>query len=197
MHRQESGHLEGVGQGRHDHPLLDVDVLQVAATERGEAEVQLVQFVAASLRSGVRHGFAERHEAVHAAVQHLVVGDDLLGHGRDVLLDRRLHDGVLVVSVQLEEISQRANATEQGHSARFVGWIQRTGLPGHTEQLGPDALVDLAVEVEGHRSNAQVLARDRRCVGEALENGHLGFLPLGLVGRADVTIVRIGAGPRC
>ena len=82
------------------------------------------------------------------SLEHDVVAGDLLGQHRQVRFDGRLHAGVLVLGVGDEEGPGACTAGEVG-TGRAVGGIERPASDCHGEQLSADALVDVAVQVEG------------------------------------------------
>ena len=59
-------------------------------------------------------------------------------------------DGVLVLGVRDEQVDDASNVPGEIGAAGAVGRVELPGGVGHREQLGADALVDVAVEVERH-----------------------------------------------
>ena len=86
-----------------------------------------------------------------------MVALDALGQARQVDLDGRLDGGVLVLGVGDEQVDEVVDPVGEGQATGAVGRVDPTGVDGGGEQLGPDALVDVAVEVDG--DDAEVAGR--------------------------------------
>ena len=114
-------HADGLLEGRHDHPLLDVLVLQVGAGERRDGEVHPVHAVAGV--GGVEHGglLGQRDEVLHAGLEHLVVDSDPGGQVRELPLEHGLDGRVLVLGV----------VDQEGHGVAHVA-----GQPGPGDARG-------------------------------------------------------------
>ena len=69
------------------------------------------------------------------------------------LLEHRLDGGVLVLGVVDQEGDDVAHVARRGRRGRARRLGSRlAALGGHGEQLGADGLVDVSVQVEGHRA---------------------------------------------
>ena len=101
-------------------------------------------------RPGVERRHAEPAELGHRRLDHPV----LVGDPRDELrvdaFDQRAEELLLVGRVVVQKLEQPAGATGERVERFIVGGVDPAGLTGDGEDLGPQALVDVAVEVEGH-----------------------------------------------
>ena len=109
---------DGGFEGRHDHPLLDVLVLEVVARERRQREVEAVH-----LRAGVGDGEGgglggHLVEVVHAGLEGEVVDLDALGEVGQPGLEHRLDGGVLVLGVAGEEVHDVGRRGRPGRRGR-------------------------------------------------------------------------------
>ncbi len=95
-----------------------------------------------------------------------MVALDPLGQVGEVDLERGLHRPVLVLRVRDEEPGHGADVAGQGDACATVGRVEATSLGHDGEQLGADALVDIAVQIVHHE----------------LELGAAGLLGDGLLG---------------
>jgi hypothetical protein len=95
-----------------------------------------------------------------------VVGLDLLGDARNLLLEHGTDVLILRRRVMLQEVGDRAQLLAQRGEAAVVRGVHATCFADDGEQLGADALVDPAVQVE--HDGAEADWRD----GGGVENGH-------------------------
>ena len=79
----------------------------------------------------------------------MVDGDRLRELGK-VLLEHRQHGRVLVLAVRVEQLDDAAHVAGKLGAPGPVGGVEAAGRGGDREQLGADALVDVAVQAEGH-----------------------------------------------
>ena len=84
----------------------------------------------------------------------VVVVGDVRRPARGVLLEHRLDRSVLVLGVLDEQADGALHLVGEGGDTAVVGRVQAAGVGDEREQLAADALVDVAVEVERHRSQA-------------------------------------------
>ena len=114
-------HADGRLEGRHDHPLLDVLVLEVGAGERRHGEVHAVDPVAGvggvELRGLLGHG----DEVVHPGLEDLVVDGDPVGQVGELPLEHGLDGGVLVLGVVDEEGDDVADVARPARPGRRRG----------------------------------------------------------------------------
>jgi hypothetical protein len=129
-------------RGLHD-ALLHVLVGEVGAGEARQLEVELV--------AGVPVADARRQvgEGGDALVEHVVVGTDRRGQVGAVLDQDGVDPAVLVLGVGGEEPGDGPHVRSQGGARRGVGGVERPGRLGDGEELGADALVDVAVQRDG------------------------------------------------
>ncbi len=78
-----------------------------------------------------------------------MVDDDALRHGGHVQLDGGLDGVVLVLGVGDQQRLERAHVIGERGARGAVGGIDATRFTRHGEELCTDALVDVAVQVEG------------------------------------------------
>ena len=88
-------------------------------------------------------------EPGEAGLEHVVIVGDLLGELRQVLDEHRVDHRVFMLGVQLEHLSDGAHVIGEGDAAAPIGRVEAAGGRRDREQLGADALVDVAVRVEG------------------------------------------------
>jgi hypothetical protein len=96
-----------------------------------------------------------------------------------------------VFGVRLEDSGDRRDVVGECRTVAAVGRVGVTGRRGDGEQLGPDALVDVAVEVDG-REVVLRLGDGRREV----DGGHV-FLSVDSTFEPTPTIVNGGNPGRC
>ena len=120
-----------------------------------EVEVEEVQQPAAARSPGASTAsVGQRDERLAPRLERQVVERDLLGHVGEVDLDEGLDGGVLVLGVRLE---QPVHVADVGGEVAPCGPVAGIGLARRRrdgEQLGPDGLVDVAVEVDGDQLEA-------------------------------------------
>ena len=90
----------------------------------------------------------QRGQVQQAGVEGDVVGADLLAQVGAVGLEHRVDVDVLVLGVAHQQVDGGLHVAGEGVAAGPVGRVEATGLAGHGEELGADALVDVLVEVE-------------------------------------------------
>jgi hypothetical protein len=79
-----------------------------------------------------------------------VVGLDLVRQPGSDADDVRLCELVLVLGVAGEEVDRLDHSLRELDASGSVGGIDLARLDRRAEQLGPDRLVDVLVEIEGH-----------------------------------------------
>ncbi len=132
-----------------DLALLEVLVQQIRAGERRELDVQLVQLCTPC--TAAPRLVSQLEEPIHAGLERLVVLGYSFRQCRCVALQRRLNGSVLVLGVVDEELDRLTHLVGQRRRTAVVGGIEAAGLDDRGEQFVADPLVDVAVQIEGHR----------------------------------------------
>lgn len=177
---QRSVHLDhrfgpdGSLEGGHHHSLLEVLVGQVGAGERSRLDIELM---GPPPQVGGRGGVVLRppQQVLDAGLQHRVVGVDALGEGGHVAVEGGLDEGVLVAGVVHQHRHHLLHLVGQRPPLGLARGVEVTGRLGEGEQLGPDALVDVPVEVVHDRLQRGGRG-GQRAPGLEVGDGHDGCL---------------------
>ena len=168
----------------HDHALLEVLVREVRARERRQLDVEPVHGAAGVGVAGC-DGVGRVRSAGRPCVPRARRGRSTtwLGEVGQVRLDGGLDRGVLVLGVgRRAGRRRRRGAACVATRPDAVGRVEAAGVAGQREQLGPDALVDVAVQVEGDELRA------RRCA-VSVDDGHGGPFRRGVPVRRPPVLV--------
>ena len=187
---------ERIGEADHRHPLLHQQVAQVARRERRQLQVEQLEPAAAIVPGGPRHGPGQGVGGGEGLLHLVVLRIDPIGERRVHRPKGRIEERVLVVRVRLQDPGDPIHVRSQVGAGRVVEGVGVAGGEGEPEQLGPEALVDVAVQVDRERRRHRDPARDQ-CLGHDGEvEAGVGGLGGGTAGRRVAHRPSPRAGPR-
>ena len=134
----------------HHESLFDILVLEVGAGERGQLQVQVVGLNPWRRARWIDRLVGQIAERQKSRLDRRVVAGDPVCQGRKVGLQRRLDDAVLLVGVADEKVDDPCHVRGEFGPGGPACRVDAASSDGGVEQLGADAFMDVAVEVNGY-----------------------------------------------